>query len=62
MIVIRTEWAWSTEQIAEKAARIFGQPVLRVYRSSGLWADVTLRDGTVRHIYDSQRFETPEPK
>jgi len=56
MIVIRTEWSWTTESIAETAARIFGQPVVRVYRTSGLWADVRLQDGTERHVYDGQQF------
>lgn len=52
-IIVRTEWAYSTESITHTML-LAGWQVVKVYRGTGLWADLTLASGGRIRVHDGQ--------
>jgi len=44
-------WKATDEQITKAAERKTGQPVIAIYRVSGLWTDVKLANGHIATVY-----------
>lgn len=55
-MTIRTDWRFSTDEIAAMVEQATGKHVAKVSRTSGLWVDVRFVDGAEAHYSDGARI------